>query len=64
MVQVYRHTLMVTNMKECLKRVKNQVKVHIIMLKDKYIKANGSMVKYKVSGYVNGLMESIIKGIG
>ncbi len=51
-------------MKECLNKVKGQEKARIISHRDKYIKENGIMEKYKGLEYVNGPMASIIKVIG
>ena len=64
MVQELKFMRMATNMKVCSNRVKDQVRVFIIFLKDKSTKENGTMGKYKVLVYVNGLMENIMKVIG
>ena len=53
-----------TNAKVCSNRVKNQVRVFTIFLKDNSIKENGTMVRYKILVHGNSLMDNIMKVIG
>lgn len=52
------------SIKVCLNKVREVEKEPIIFLKDKSIKVNGIMERFRVSEYASGLMEDIMKVIG
>lgn len=64
MDQEYNFMRMEINMKECSSREKEVVRGHTILLKDRYIRANGVMEKYRDMGYVHGRMEKSTREIG
>lgn len=64
MVQESKNTQTVTIMKACLNKEKDVDKEHITFRMVKSTKVSGTMEKLKALGYVNGLMEKLIKVIG
>jgi len=64
MVLESKYMLTITNIKECLNKVKEMGKGHTILQTVKYIKDNGSMEKFKDLGFVYGQTGRNMKGIG